>query len=520
MTTIQPLISADFNLYDTTPDGRLFLGDFARDGHFDEELFTDFVLRYIHTDDQSVRATFRGSMKYPLWKKVQKRIQKIAKEKSDDKTLRERLDTILNIEFPDRKIGGGFFTEYNLDKTEETQEGMSSYHVQKTTHTSKTGGSIGFEYPFRRWLYSLNGSASGTVNRQNQIQRAGDQTLTEDSQFYGSSLYAGTGLRTREDDSMNLNFSSNTTRFFNPPSDHERVSTNLSGSGEIRDLQLAGKPLSARADLNYYTKSYTSPPQASGFYEKKNDSKSLDTELTYQFSKLGLVMNGAASLSDYSEHYSIGDSFHWGVDTLLQYTMGPSYVRGGVGYGTTKGKYLSYRNDEPVIYQEKEVNGKVNTKLRIKKEWSLNASASAQGNDSEGTFMGWYPSWSADVTLLHAPRSWTNSVSVNYGGSYIDLNEFQQSNSLSSSLNLIYRPSDRLKFNFSPGASFSKTEGFHASESKSANVSGGFDFNPSFWKRLWIGPNGGASVSRFKDDMGNRIDTQGWSLNGTLSLNL
>ncbi|MBI4125854.1 MAG: hypothetical protein HY465_00015, partial [Deltaproteobacteria bacterium] len=130
---IRPLVSSELSSYDTIPDGKLYLADFEEGGVFDAEKFEEFVLRYIATDDRSVRGDFRGMMQYPVWKKVSDRIRTIAKATPSDPIIRERIAYILKNEFPTREIDGEVSSQLTYEWERETNDG---YELVKGTLSS------------------------------------------------------------------------------------------------------------------------------------------------------------------------------------------------------------------------------------------------------------------------------------------------------------------------------------------------------------------------------------------------
>lgn len=516
--SIQPLLSVDFNLYDTTPDGRLFLGDFSTNGRWDESRFSHFVLRYIHTEDKEVRNHFLYSMEYPLWQRVRKRIQEISKEKGHDKILKERLDFILKYEFPTRKVRGSTGAQYGYDNETEDRVNGDSYQLKKQTHSLNVSGSLGLEQPIKKLLYTLGGSFDVGRNFATQRQTFQDQFVREEKDFLGATLSGYTGLRTREEDKFQLGLSANGQRFFEPPNDHLLRSFSVFGSTEARDI--AGKPFSMQANGDYSEQRYTPPPPESGFFHKKSDSKSFGGEASYQFPKYGLVLDGFFSSSDYTESYSVGADQSFGFASLLQYTRSSSYVRAGVGYEQSQGDYLDSGDDTPIFYDKKKIRGKFKGEVRIKERWAIENSSSLRANKSDGTFVGWYPSWDTSFQLLFTPKRWTNSLSVDYGGSYIDLNEYRMTHSIDVTLDISYRPSDWLKISFSPSASYARTKGYEGYERHKGKMKGSLSYHPSFLRRMWVAPWAGISLGSYEEEEGDRADWLSWWAGASVGLDI
>lgn len=77
---------------------------------------------------------------------------------------------------------------------------------------------------------------------------------------------------------------------------------------------------------------------------------------------------------------------------------------------------------------------------------SLTTSGDVSANRSDGTFIGWYPSWASEMLLSYYQPQWDLSGSLRYTGQDIDLNEVQGQHAVTASLAAGVRPSDHLSF--------------------------------------------------------------------------
>ncbi|MBI2346538.1 MAG: hypothetical protein HYV03_06615 [Deltaproteobacteria bacterium] len=515
---VQPLLSTDFNAYDTVPDGRLYLADFEQNGHFDTGRFDELVSRYIATDDRTVRGEFRNRMEYPVWKRVADEIGARAQSNGTDHILVQRMSYILKNEFPNRKISGSVESESEYNG--ETENG-DNYVVAKTTRATSVSGNLYWKQPLHgRLLYTLYGTLKGIENQQGQERIVEGHRQRDEAHYFGNEITADTGLRTSQSDAFKLSFGGNHRQFYNPPSDHLQDALSIYGTGELRDIKLTHNPLSLKANASHARETYTAPPPESGLRTKGSTIQTGSAEATYRLSSVGMVLYSDVSESHVAESYGSDDSMAWSAAALLQYTWDENHVQGGIGYGGWSGTYTNFDDEDPVAYRGKDVHGRGGAQVKVNDHFSVGGSAKVKANESEGTFQGWYPSWNASVNVQHTPRRWTNALTATYFGHRINLNNTQEQHGVEGSLSATYRPVDWLKMRIEPSSSYRSTGGYKGSILQKAKLGSSAAYNFTQWDPLWLWVYGGGYYFSFHDDTGHAVGGSGWWAGGGLSVDI
>ncbi|MBI2091614.1 MAG: hypothetical protein HYT75_01280 [Deltaproteobacteria bacterium] len=492
---VSPLIANDFQMYDTTPDGRLFLNEFG-DG------LGSFVEKYINTNDRNVRNAFFYAMENSTWEAVRKAIKKIAENNIEDNVLKNRIKYILEREFPDKTVSGNFNTEFEHEEEKETNEGKktniedeSNYELTKSTNIFKITQGLYIRSPLSD-LWLLKGAASVTAsqNWQNQSEFTNSESKNSDHSFLGSLNDGSLGFQTRDDFFKSSIGGIWNQNYQKPPPDYLVTSGNMYGGFEFNNLW---KAFSIRGNVDYKTEKYMAPPPDSGFFQNSTNTFSINSEATYLVNPLGIVINHSYEDNDSSNHYNKDKTSTNSFATLAQYTWKESYLQAGGGYSVWSAKGLYIGDEQPTSYEGTAIYATTRGQYQITEKLKTVGSGTINVNESEGSFNGRYPSWSSDLKLIWIPDKWTTSVFLLYSGRYIDLNNKQTKHAIEAGTEINYRPFDSINFKVSASTKTASTEGKNSNESKSYKINGSFSYN--VFNSIWLWTFAGASIYQYED---------------------
>ncbi len=505
---ISPLIENDFQMYDTTPDGRLFLNEFGDNLH-------SFVEKYIHTDDRNVRDTFRSAMENSIWEAVQKAIMKMAKGDIEDKVLKDRITYILEYEFPAKPVSGYSNAEVEHNEEKETSgQDADRYELEKSTNTYKLTQNLSLRAPLNTsWLMTGNASVTASQNQQRQTEYTDSAGTSSDYSYLGTIGSGYLGFQTRDDFFKSRVGGTLTQNHQKPPPDLLLTSGIVNGGFELNN---AWDVFSIRGNISYTKEKYSAPPADSDFFQNGTNALNISSEATYLFNPLGIVVDHSYGASDSSSHYSKDKTSTNSFSTLAQYTWKKSYVQAGGGYSVWDVENLFIGDEETLSYKGDAVYGTVKGQYQIIDKIRIDGSGTVNNNKSEGTFQGRYPSWSSDIKLSWTPDKWTMSAFLLYSGHNIDLNNSQSRHAVEGGADITYRPSDSLKISVSPSAKNSSVDGKNAYENDSCKINGYISYN--IIGSIWLWTYAGGYLYRYKDDE-NSLSGFGWWSGGGAGVN-
>lgn len=474
-----PLVAADLAVYDTTPGGVLYREE------FDDAKLRCFVSRYLHTDDRGVRSTFLQSLSSGLWKSVQDGLQQWSDTVDPDAALSTRRQDILAYEFPNRTIRWSAGSEWGRIAEAETAE----YATAKTTDTLLAYAGLSVLFPFARWKLFSSARCDLGQNWEQQVSQAADDGGTGDFSY----LHVKPQLTLQfaaPDDHWQIAGDAAWSTFFSPPADHLQYDLLVNGSAQARNILLGGHPLSLKVSTGYQNNASTPPPAASGFHANRTDTLTVAGEVTYGTPQIGAVLTYNLTRNDSAEHYSTQQSTGHSAAALVQYTDSDNYIRVGVGGGGTQGDSILL-GEAPTTSDTGTANVQTDGQLQLHPAIRLQGSAAVTANRDDGTFQGWYPSWSTALGFVITPPHWTISLSGTYSGQQIDLNKSQTNHTLTNIDEVIYRPTEWIKLSLKGEFTRRAVTGFRAQDFHKQKASGSIAVNLPFWKALWMGPYAG-----------------------------
>lgn len=509
-----PLAEGDFGFYDGTPDDRLFANELT------EEKLACFVQRYLQTDDRDIRSSFRNRMENSVWEACQARLEGLKKQNNLKPPLKERLETILEKEFPPEPLQAGNNVEWEHQTEEERNDAKEShYSLLKAQDTLSGSGWLTLKLPFNKdWKLNAILQLDGRHHRQEQQESTPENSIVTEESFKSFQVMPNTTLLTR-DDSFQWNVNGFWNQFINSPSDHLKRARLLGSSLNLRDISLWGNTLTAAATGSYNDTAYEPPPPQSDFFQQRGKIETVTGEITYRFSSFGIVTSADFSRTDSGSHYSIDDKGSLSGSLLAQYTSDKDYIRGGFGFGQWSGANRFLGSTEGTQFEGQELHSQISGQWGLHENFRLEALGHFQMNESEGDIVGWYPSWRGETKLVFSPKHWTATLSTIYGGYHIDLNEQQDLLRLENALEIAYRPSDHWILKLTPKVAVTQIDEFENMEQLNWNLQGSLNHNPSFWKALWLWAYGGRYTYDYSDFRNNQFTGGGWWAGVGASLN-
>lgn len=517
------LTVSDTSSYDLVPDGRLY------ENEFNASTLDCFFQRYIRTSDKEVRNLFRSMMANYLWEAMQKKLQAASTNPTCDKDLDERINYLMDAEFPKRKVRVNALFKWEHEQgSEKTDEPSSHYELEKRTDAFNVSvGSTLKLHPSFMWLFSgqINGVFKKVWQTQLESENLGYQTENSQS-FYGAGVNGNLAVKSRDDKKI-FEIGGNWIHHFLPPPDFSIRELTGNGSAGLREINFLGRPLSLRASGSFEMKDFTPPPPSSNYFTQKVRRTTANAELTYQSSPknsghyaLGAVLEYRALLEDLAEHFSMRTSVSHEISALLQLSnQGSNFVRMGLGGGVWGGENQSFGEDVATSLHGGEAHAKASGKLVLVDNLSFDASANIYLKQSDGSIVGWYPAWTSTLALSYDLQKVSTSASANYSGHRISLNENKERHAIDGTLTFKYRPNDRWSLNTQSGTQHRTVKGFEALQSTVLYLGGEISFNPSFCKYLWLSANGGGYVYNYEDASNVSSSGHGWSFAAWASIN-
>jgi hypothetical protein len=491
-----PLLETDLPQYDVVPDGALYLNE------LEGPVLQCFVSRYVNTDDPTIRRVFLGVMKNSLWESIRSLLATYPK----DPKLDDRLALIKQTEFPQKEwtVGMEGNSESTIDN-ETTVEDGSPKRLDKNVVSSTAIGNFSFRTPvFQDWRASLGLSLHGL--RNSEMQDTG--TAQKEYTYFGHKLGASTGLR-RADDSRTIGFSGSWDQRYDVSPDQLKQAR--SGSGAV---MLRSKHYSLGGSANYSDSQNEAPPLSTGYLTQQTQSLTGQAEATARRASLGGILVYSYGNTDTTDHYSHDVSYGQSASLLAQYTRGNSAFRAGMGGGWTSGEFTLFNDPTLVRFEAGNVRWSLLAKHPLTPSVTVSGAANFRMNRSNGTFVGWYPSWDNTVAAGYSGKQLSLEFALLYEGYRIDLNQARDKNYLFTSVAASYRPWKSIKIKLSGEAKDSDVTGYKPVGNRNIKLKGSLGYTPNDY--LWVGVYGGYYMGKYHFT-GNNGDYNGAWLGGGAS---
>ncbi len=484
---ITPLVSSDFPMFDVVPDGVLHSAE------LDEGKLRLFVERYVFTENKNVRDEFRNGMSEDLWSAVRDGIKTYRDSNDMESGVAKRVKYILEFEFPDSPLSATASAGF---EHWERSDGSDQYFLKKRQEHSFGGASLTLRMPVSSYwlLYSKADVTGGNIY---EVQTVDDGTVENSKDYnFQSTTPSLLATLTSCDDKYNVSLNVSRNQYFNPPPDGLKDQTLFVASLQAREIPMLGNPASLTGQFNYLGSEFSTPPEGSPAFQRSTDSKTGNAELTYKLPDFGIVTSYSYEDSKSVEQYSKKKSGKHSLTLLTQLTMDESYLRFGGGGGVWDGSTLFSGEPQVTDNAGGEAHEEVKGQWVISELVRLMGEAGLKQNRSEGTFNGWYPSWSTSLGLSLTPKHFDINLQAQYTGSNIDLNEKQGSSSFYGAISVTCAPNDDWTFTLLPAYAYTKVKGYQAYDAEGLYLDASAAYKPQFLENLRLT----ASLHLYYDD--------------------
>jgi len=504
----RPFFNNDFAAFDKVADGRLYLSEL---GEGDLDCLAEHLIR---TKDSSLRDQFRYFIQNDVWETLKVRLKALKELGGLDEDVSQRLDDLLAKEYSDDEIVVSASARYKLNsqKTDTAYNGATNGY-QLETHSLGLAAAAKGNFNIETWKVAPSLSLMGEQFWSKELSLpASGEIESLDHSYQGGGGQASVSLL-RRDEAVKLDGYGYLYKYKDPPPYRTDSSYGAGGSLQLHDI--GDSPLSLKASAYWYLLDYT--PLGPDYFDPVFKGLSAYGEAAYMFDKTGVL-----ATYEYDDYDNVDSGYksyqlsHSG-SLLAHFKTGDGYVRAGAGGGYWEEDYLPLGGEESAS-QGSEIHAKVLGDLAATDILHLNFSLKATANQSDGTFIGWYPSGKASVGASLMLGDITIDINGNASGDYRDLNLSQKNYSLSADASVTYSPRDY--FNVSTSGSYTDARTLNYEAQKYNDWSWGANVAFRVFKDLdiWLTTQGDLSYSDFNYEDGYKQATQNASLMETLSM--
>jgi hypothetical protein len=487
----RPLLSSDMSALDKVADGRLFLSE-LEPGELD-----CVVARLVRTKDPGVRDCFRWFIQNDVWEEVRAKLLALKERGGLDADVAERVDDLLAKEYSDDSLFVGGSLRYALERQRlvTTVDGASDRYAVET-HSVRLAASADGAFNLGTWKLEPSLYASGTQLWSFERSSAqGGAARDEARSDQGAGGSAGLSLL-RRDEKIKLSAYGHYNMYRDPPPDSSEESHGAGGSAQIREI--GGSALSLKASADWYVGDLS--PFGEGYFDPFFRYLSLYGEAAYMWEAAGLLgtyeHNDVDDIGVVSRTATVSDA----GSLLVHVPVTPGYVRVGVGggYWSEKSRQLGFDSSQS---EGSEIHARLSGDFAATKSLHIDMSVEARANQSDGTFVGWYPSGSARLGASLSLGDLTLGAKAGISGDHRDLNLAQKSFSSSLGGDISYAPRDFFSISLSGGWNLYGQYGYEAQSSSCWGASAVVGFRVVKALDLWLNTEG--------DLQGSLYDAQG-----------
>ena len=491
-----PLLDSDIQMYDITPDNEL------RDDEFTQESLDCLAQRYINTRDRDVRSAFRNAMASALKDEVRQRIKALTGEPNLNDTIRDRIEYILRHEFPNQTLTYGVETDMAFDGERErnVSEG-SDYSSETSAYSVNCDGTLNLRFPIANGTFQDVALIRGRINQDSRVDSISSQIYT-----YPSHRIQNNFEFYSQDGNYSTTLNIDWDHYYNPPPDHLIDQKGFTGSLDFQNL--FDENLSLSLYVDNLREENTAPPAESGTLTNSDNYTEFDTELTYHLEDFGFVSDYSYYIDEHTSDFEISDTTSHKLSLLGQYTADDGYIRLGLGFGQSDNEE-SYRDGSQETRHDYGVYLRTNGKWQLFDNLGLLGSAEVYANRTEGTFVGWYPSWNTSLTVELTIGELSLDISSSYSGWTISLNEDQDKYSISGNFSIDYRPWEWAKINAYISINNKEVAGLNASDSESIEGDWSLSINPA--DNFWVSLYAGVYSELYQDNISTYNDDAWWA---------
>jgi|GEM_PF-6370369 len=473
----RPFISEDFATFDKIADGRLYLSE------LDGGQLDCIIEHLIRTKDAGVREDLRSRVQNDLREAIRERLLELENSPHLPDDLSDRISHLLSTDYSDDNLVYSAAVQYKygaIDVDSAYGDTGESYDLRQ--HGLTGYGSLDGKFDIGRWQLAPQVLALYEHFWTEESTRYSDGGAVEASRnSYWGFNGAVSGSALRRDESIKLSAYFDGTRFQDPPPGS--TLTQLSSGGGLHLKEIGGSPFSLNAYVDWYMKDST--PISENLLDPRHDSLLVQGEASYMFESAGILVDYSHSDEDSISPMNSEDTTADSGSLLAHVALGKGYLRIGAGGGY-------WTEDSELIDGEANTSSGGEAHAGIRGSWSpidalsIRMSLWGYANQSDGTFVGWFPSGVASTTLELSLGDVTVGVSGSVEAQRRDLNLYQTRLDYTGEAQIAYAPTDY--FNVSASGSYSATdvEGHDEYEQKDIDGSGSVNFRLISDPDLWL----------------------------------
>ncbi|MFA5187230.1 MAG: hypothetical protein WC551_12200 [Patescibacteria group bacterium] len=449
---LRPFSSNDFEALDKVADGKLYLSELG-EGNLD-----CLAQHLIRTKDSELRDNFRSFIQNDVWEALKARLKALKKSGGLDDDVSQRLDDLLAKEYSDDEIivSGSSRYKLNSQQTGTVYAGAKNGY-QLETHSLALNAQAKGNFNIETWKVAPLLSVTGEQLWSNELNvpAEGDVESIDHPYRGGGGEFNASILR--RDEAVKMFGYGYLYKYNDPPPYRTENYYGAGGSLQLRDI--GDTALSLKASADWYLLDYT--PLAPDYFDPIYRDLSIYGEAAYMFDRTGVLATYEHRNSDYTDPgYKSFELAHSG-SLLAHFKIGEGYLRAGAGGGYWEQEILPLGSEESAS-QGSEIHAKILGDLKTTDILHLNFSLQATANQSDGTFIGWYPSGVASLGATLILGDLSIEAGGNASGDRRDINLSQKNYSFGGTASIAYAPTDYFNVSTNGDYSVSRTIGYSA----------------------------------------------------------
>ncbi|EKD51822.1 MAG: hypothetical protein ACD_62C00171G0003 [uncultured bacterium] len=524
-----PLTDAEFNQFEITPDGVIYLDELAT-----KQLVDEFISRFVKTSVPSTIDLYVGGMSLSLVLKTREALLALQDNPELMSGLtdedKKRIDHWLENEFAINGVYANFSAGYEYSTNEESGhyelvDGQNSIYEMlsaqgETSHTPWVYGSASGEHTGPLWKHnwSMGQMFAGSWSNQYQdVEYIVDDVALpqdpyrekDDTKIFKTK--AGVSFE-RTDDKGDFSAGGYYKYYLEPMADSKQDELSAQLNGQINKIR--GSGLSCEGGASFFQNQYTEPNVVDQ-QARSGRTFTANLEPSLQLvDRFGLVMEAQAERGDSTSYYSTDKRTDVSVSLLGQIALNKKEKAEAetaqdkpqanlrVGAGGSYQANDTERTDRPeeVITQEGDAYAEGSFSLAGPKI-GLKIYTDGRLNFSYGSLVGIYPSSYQRISLTYTPKKGSLGFGVSHFGyrwtldyihlpgaeAYFEEGEYSKtSHAISASVDGKVAPKDFLELNASGSVGRTLQQGAWAYEYMSYAAEAGvslrlFPSNPEVW---------------------------------------
>lgn len=441
----------DFKLYDIEADGKLHRTEMSA------AKLRCFLQQLIRTSDRDVLKHFTDAIQNDLWEAIKKALPKVAKGRKIPPQVKKLIKTLLKYDFSSDAVKGRAQVQYDIEYY-SSQDRMPGFVLKEASILHKlTGkGVLKINIPMKGWRLRSHTELLGSYNRAENVRRMiveGDETKIDVKEDYPGINASTMLLLMKRNSRFKVKLDAGLEKYWNPLPDLVTSKTNIGGSLTLRQPYKSKFALTASA--TWSNKEY-SEPQDAVYNRQQEASVTAGVETSYLFKKAGAVLRYNYTDSDKITSFLDQKQKKHLPSLLAHVVLKKGYLRMGGGGGFWHSGLKLLGESTATKAEGGEVHGYLEAQFRPRKWLYAKAVLFGAANYSKGDFNGWFPSWTAEGSVMFSVKKLFAILAVGWSGHYRNLENEQIFNYAYILPKVFYRPTSTIHIGLAGLFSLSK----------------------------------------------------------------